>query len=137
MVASVSKTFTATIICEVQTLTISTSPPALTTVQVGIDAQPVTISFAVTQAPECLKTIAFTHTPTPPTFVTLSSITATGGNVEVNGATIADHNTYSLVLTATVAEDSQSVTSNFDVFIKDPCSTATFQPPTPSPLVDM
>ena len=41
------------------------------------------------------------------------------------------------MLTATLAEDSQTATSNFDVFIKDPCSTAIFQAVTPSPLVDM
>ena len=47
--------------------------------------------------------------------MSLTGVTALGGNVQVNGATIADHNTYSLVLTATV--DAQTITSNFDVVI--------------------
>ena len=45
-----------------------------------------------------------------------------------------DHNTYAEVLTATV--DTKTVTANFNVIIKDPCSTATFQT-SPIPLVDM
>ena len=62
------------------------------------------------------------------------SITASAGNVQVSGATKADHGTYSFVLTAAV--DAQTITSNFDVVIKDPCSTAIFET-SPSPLVDM
>lgn len=52
------------------------------------------------------------------------------GNVVINGATIADHNTHSIVLTAVV--DAQTITSNFDVVIVDPCSAAVFQS-TPAP----
>ena len=121
-------------ICTVTTLTFTSSPAASTTVRVGIDSQPFTIPFTVTQVPACGKTVSFSHTPTTPAFVTLTSLTATGGNVQVTGATIANHNTYSFVLTAAV--DAQSITSNFNVVIKDPCSTSIFET-TPAPFVDM
>ena len=38
--------------------------------------------------------------------------------------------------TITAAVDAQSITSNFDIVIKDPCSTSIFET-TPAPLVDM
>ena len=46
-VASISKTFTITISCAVQTVSFSTSPVS-TTLRVGIDTQPKDIAFATT-----------------------------------------------------------------------------------------
>ena len=56
--------------------------------------------------------------------------------MQVNGAVIADHATYSYTLTASISADSQSNNSNFDIIIKDPCSTAVLQT-IPAPIVDM
>lgn len=90
--------FNVIVSCVVTTLTFTTSPPASTTVQVGIDTQPLTLPFAVTQPPACNITITFSPLPTTPAFVTLASITVTGGDVQVKGATITDHNTYLSVI---------------------------------------
>jgi hypothetical protein len=50
---------------------------------------------------------------------------STGGFIQINGATISQHNTYAEILTATV--DAKTAFTNFSVFIKDPCSTAVFE----------
>ena len=68
--------------------------------------------------------------------MSLSGITSIAGNVQVNGAVIADHGTYSYTLTAAIAADAKSIALNFDVIIKDPCSTAIFQT-SPAPIVNM
>ena len=65
--------------------------------------------------------------------MSLQNLNHAGGDVSVN-AIISDHNVYSYVLTATV--DAQTVTSIFGIFIKDPCSTASFRIAA-SPVVDM
>ena len=91
--------------CVVTTLTFSTSPPASTTVQIGIDSQPVTLPFAVTQTPECNKTIVFTLQVNTPSFIGLTGITASGGNVQISGATMADNGTNSVWLDATIAAE--------------------------------
>jgi hypothetical protein len=49
----------------------------------------------------------------------LTSPTSSGGNVQINGATNANYNTYAETMTATV--DGKTVTANFNVIIKDPC----------------
>jgi hypothetical protein len=59
---------------------------------------------------------SFLSLPTP--------TSSTGGNIEIKGATIANQNTYAEVLTAMV--DGKTATTNFNIVIKDPCSTATF-----------
>ena len=46
-VASITKNFTVTVTCEVQTLTFSTAPSASTTLQVGIDTQPYNIAYVI------------------------------------------------------------------------------------------
>ena len=102
----------------------STAPPASTTLQVGIDAQPSNIAYAISQIPACANTVTFSLSPSQ-SFLSLPSPTASGGNVQINGATNANHNTYAEVLTATV--NGQTATANFNVIIKDPCSTAVFE----------
>ena len=101
LVASITKTIVVTITCEVQTLTISTPPPASTTVTVGITAQPISLNFAATQTPACGNTVTFTLN-SPPTFMSLQNLSALGGQIQVNGATASNANTYPKVLTATV-----------------------------------
>jgi hypothetical protein len=68
--------------------------------------------------------------------VSLCGVSFFAGNVQVNGAVIADHGTYSYTLTAAIAADSKSIASNFNVIIKDPCSTAVFQT-SPAPILNM
>ena len=101
MVASITKTISITITCEVLALNFTSSPAASTTVQVGIDSQPLNIAFTSTQTPACGNSVNFVMTPSL-TFLSLQNLTATGGNVQVNGATIANHATYTQTLTATV-----------------------------------
>jgi hypothetical protein len=119
---------------------LNTTIPSTQTIQIGITSQPYTIPFATTQSPACNKPLLFTLVQTNPaspyTAVSLSGVTSFGGNIQVNGAVIADHATYSYTLTAAIATDLQSIASNFNVFIKDPCSTAVFKT-IPFPIVDM
>lgn len=68
--------------------------------------------------------------------MSLTGVSSFAGNVQVSGAVIADHGNYSFTLTSTISTDSQSIVSNFDIFVKDPCSTAVFQT-IPAPIVDM
>ena len=56
------------------------------------------------------------------------------GDITINGATIAQHGEYTYTLTGTV--DGKTCTTTFKVFIKDPCSTSTFEL-SPIPLSDM
>ena len=62
------------------------------------------------------------------------SSTATAGNIRISGATISNHGTYAQTLTATV--DGKTSIAGYEVIIKDPCSSATFET-TPAGLVNM
>ena len=132
-ITSITKSIVVKITCEVQTIIFATAPTGTTIILVGIDIQPFIIAFATTQTPACGKTVTFSLSPSR-SFLTLQSLAALGGNVQVNEATIADHATYSQTLTATV--DSKTATANFDVVIKNPCSAAVFQI-SPAPLITM
>jgi hypothetical protein len=55
----------------------------------------------------------------------LQNLDGQGGNVQINGALNSNHNDYSMIMTATV--DYLTITTNFIVTIRDPCSTAVFQ----------
>ena len=66
--------------------------------------------------------------------MSLPSPAASGGNIRISGATNANYNTYAEILTATV--DGKTATANFNVIIKDPCSSATFLT-SPAPLTNM
>ena len=116
-VAPETYNFNVIVSCTVISLTFSTLVPSTQTIQVGITSQPFTIPFAITQSPTCNKPITFTLTQTSPSFsytpVSLSGVTSFAGNVQVNGAVIADHATYFYTLTAAIADDSQSIGSNF------------------------
>ena len=79
-VGTITKNFLVTITCEVQTVAFSTVPPASTTSQIGIDAQPINIAFATTQTPACGHTVTFSLSPSQ-TFLSLPSLTQSGGNV--------------------------------------------------------
>ena len=101
-VASITKNFVVTITCEVQTLIFSTAPPNSTILKVGIDIQPSNIPFEISQTPACGNTATFTMSPTQ-TFISLSTLTSsTGGNVQINGATLLHVETYQNTLTALV-----------------------------------
>ena len=47
MVTALTKTFSVTITCAVQTVTFSTPPPAVTNLVVDVDTQPMDIPFAI------------------------------------------------------------------------------------------
>jgi hypothetical protein len=89
---------------------LNTTIPSTQTIQIGITSQPYTIPFATTQSPACNKPISFTLVQTNPaifyTAISLSGVILFGGNVQISGAVIADHATYSYTLTAAIAEDS-------------------------------
>ena len=102
---------------------------------VGIDVQPFFIPFLTTQTPNCGKTITFVLSPNTDPFTSLTSLTSTGCDVRITGATKAQHGTYTYKLNASV--DGVNLDADFKVFIKDPCSSAVFQPASPSPLSNM
>lgn len=130
-----TQTFHVDIICGVQVVTFAAPLiPALTTVQVGIDSQPVVVPFATTQFPNCGNQVTFSISPSSDPFMSVQTLAIRDGQWTVNGAVIAQHNTYSYTLTALV--DGVTATYDFDVFIKDPCSTSVFEL-APSPLADM
>jgi hypothetical protein len=120
---------------DVFTIAYSTAPPVLTTVLIGIDTQPIFIPFLTTHSPDYSKPATFTLSPSTDPFTSLTSLTVSGGDVRISGATIAQHGTYNYVLTA--CADAGSKVANFSVFIKNPCSSAVFQPKIPSPLSEM
>ena len=133
-VTYIEKILVITITCEVQIFTFSTAPPASTTLLVGITTQPSNIAYAISQTPACGNTVTFNMSSSQ-SFLSLPTPTsATGGNVQINGATNANYNTYLEVLTATV--NGKTASANFNVIIKDPCSIAVFET-NPAGLVNM
>jgi hypothetical protein len=128
---TLTKSFTATITCVVQTLTFTTVPAASTTLKYSDSA--VYLPFVTSQTPACGNTVSFAISPTK-LFLSLPSPTASGGIVRISGATLADIGNYSETLTATVA--GQTTTANFSIIIDDPCKTAVFQT-SPAPLSTM
>lgn len=128
---SLTKSFTATITCLVQTLTFNTAPAASTTHKYSDSARDLT--FVTSQTPACGNTVTFTISPTQ-TFLSLPSPTSSAGNVRISGASFSNIGTYSETLTSTV--NGQTVTANFSVVIEDPCKTAVFQT-FPAPLSTM
>lgn len=85
-VPAMTKTFTLTVTCSVLSLGFAASTPSTKTLQLGIDAQPFNIPYAVTKSPLCPQSPTFTMTPTNLTWLTKTS-SGDGGNVVVNGAT--------------------------------------------------
>lgn len=146
---AVTDTFDVTINCGVQTLNwadslgnIITDPFALfTTLEVGIDAQPLTMPFQTVQYPNCGNDVTYTITLVndplgngdPFRTLNVDADPSYTGDFTVNGATIEQHGVYTYRLDAEV--DGQVATTTFDVFIKDPCSTSTFEDV--NPLIDM
>ena len=111
-----TKSFTATINCLVQTLTFTTVPAASTTLKYSDSA--VDLTFVTSQTPACGNTVTFSISPTR-TFLSLPSPTSSAGIVRISGATFANINTYAEILTATV--DGKTDTANFSVTIENPC----------------
>jgi hypothetical protein len=91
------KTIIVTIECEVLALAIST-PPVDMFVETGITLQPLKIPFAVTQTPACGTLVLFVINDllnaSPPVFVSIQDQLNLSGNVQVNGAVLADANVY-------------------------------------------
>lgn len=140
MVTPITKTFIVDITCGVQTLDwvdpLGQEIPLFTTLTVGIDPQPLVLPFVTTQYPNCGNDVAWTLTPGIPNgFTTLNEVVdpSYSGDVTIDGAVIAEHGTYPYTLTGIV--DGKIATTNFDVFIKDPCSTSTFELD-PNPITD-
>lgn len=123
-----------TITCEVFTLAYSTLPANMF-IETGVTTQPASVPFNVIRTPNCLNTVTFTFVAVPPAFVTLTGLAATLGNVQVNGAVLADQGVYPLTLRAAV--DLQVTNAPFTVEISDPCKRTIFQPITPSPIANM
>ena len=63
-VASVTKTFTVIIECEVINLTYLTQPAVSSTVKVGVTLQPYkSMSFSMTKSPNCATPVIFDYNP--------------------------------------------------------------------------
>jgi hypothetical protein len=90
-----------TITCEVFTLAYSTLPANMF-IETGVTAQPASVPFNVVRTPDCLNPVTFTFVAAPPAFVSLTGLAATLGNVQVNGAVLANQGVYPLTLRAAV-----------------------------------
>lgn len=99
---TIQVSFQIIVVCTVTSLSFATSPPNLTILQVSIDTQPALIAFAVTKTPNCPQAVTFAFSGTPPAFLSLQNQLNTSGDVQVTNATIADHGSYPLTLTAAV-----------------------------------
>jgi len=87
-VATVTKTFTVTLTCVVSTLTFSTVPTSSTTVEIGINAQPVYIptlptKWQLTRNPNCnnAPVITLTILPAKPCITTVNDVGNMSGSI--------------------------------------------------------
>lgn len=100
-----TKTFYVIIICQIGTMFFDQASPLAATLIVGIDSQPMTMSYSVTKTPLCLVSPTFTLDGGP-TFVT-NMPSGNGGSLAVNLVTVAEANLptgsqlYSMTLTST------------------------------------
>ena len=115
MVPALTKNFSVTIVCLVQTLTFA-SPPPNTTCELFVDTQPMEIPFSVTQSPACADSLTYQLSPTSNAFLSVINPTATSGSIQITGATSADINVYSIELKAT-ATNGIEVNVTFEVNI--------------------
>jgi hypothetical protein len=135
-IATINKTFSITITCIVTSLTYTTSPPATTNLEVGVDTQPHDMNFVITKSPNCSQDPTFTLASTPAAAFASRTIGADGesGYVRITGATLTNQGSYAMTLTATL--DSATQISSFTVVIKDPCKRSIFET-SPNPLLTM
>ena len=94
--------------CEVLSFLFLTKPSDLI-IKVGIDTQPAEIPFSVIKTPNCPQAATFAISETLPNFLSLQNESDFSGKVLVTGATIGDHDSYPLTLTASV--DSKNATA--------------------------
>jgi hypothetical protein len=112
---TVTKNFTVTIICVVNTMSFVQTSPITSIFKLGIDTDPMNIAYSVTKNPSCVSSPAFTISPSL-SFIT-NSPSGNGGNIVVSGVTPSDTNRptgsklYTLTLTAT-QNVSASITVN-------------------------
>lgn len=124
-VPSISKSLTVTVVCVVNSFS-SWSPNAINiNIEPGVTTQPVTTSFSLNRNPDCNVPITYQLTSPSVGFVSLTSITATGGAIQVNGATMLDQGTYSVTLLASIGDLTKQDT--ITVKVTDPCKNAVIQ----------
>ena len=123
-IPAVTASLAVSVTCQVQTLTFSTAMPSTTTILIGITAQPYLIHFNTTKVPNCAQNPSFNLSPNTDAFSSLINIVSGAGDYRVQGATLTNKGTYNYSIAAAV--DSKMATSNFQIILKDPCSTAVF-----------
>jgi len=69
-------------------------------VEPGVTIQPASKTFDLNRVPDCPTPISFMFVTQSLSFVSLTSLTATGGNVSVTGATLLDLGSYLVKLRA-------------------------------------
>lgn len=91
-VASVTKNFVITITCTVTTLAYTSQPAATTNLEVGVDAMPHDMTFAISKTPNCVQDPTFTLASTPSAAFASRTIGADGesGYVRITGLTLSD-----------------------------------------------
>ena len=114
-VSPLTKSFTVTVACTVQTLSFTATPPASTTIQIGIDTQPFYILFGTTKTPNCTQPPVFTLTPNFGFIATTTIIDGVSGMISINGATLTNVGSYTMTLTADV--DSKTISTSFAILI--------------------
>ena len=141
MITKVTKTFTVTLTCTVQTLTFSTTPASSTLFEVGVNSQPFYIpaspsKWALVRDPNCNNAPTLTLSVSPAQTCITNSNDAGNmtGSIVLNGCTLPTSvNTYSCNLTAIV--DGKTATANFTIIIQDPCKRAIFDTVNPFTLI--
>jgi len=125
-ITHLTKNFKITITCTVTTLAYTTEPAASTALEVGVNADPYDMNFAISKTPNCVQDPTFTLASSPAAAFLSRTINADGesGYVRISGETLSDLGTYSMTLTSVV--DSVTSTSSFTVIILDPCKRAIF-----------
>ena len=88
-VVILTKNFSVTITCAVQTLTFVTAPVS-PTLLANLDPQPVDIPVAVSKYPDCLETLTFEFVPNTNAFLSIIDQTQNAATIRLSGATIAD-----------------------------------------------
>jgi len=90
-----------------------------------VTTQPVNLSFVVAQTPNCSQSVTFALSPAS-AFVALSGVTVNSGSIQINGATLSDHNMNPYAFTLSASISTVTASSNINVYIKNPCSMAVF-----------
>lgn len=124
--------FTVIVACSVTSL--SLTGPSQTTLTLGVDPQPFSVTFPYTKNKACaLQTPTFALSPSNLSYLS-GSISASDVTIIVNGASFSETGTQSVDLTINLGTKSDA--KHWKLKIVDPCESATIKA-TPAALADI